>query len=98
MTQLVPTTRRLRRDRGEAIARFATPRELRVAAPQDYQSFFDNAVEGIFRTTPDGRYLAANRALAQMYRYGSPEEMLASFTDIGAQLYVDPQRRAIFRM
>jgi PAS domain S-box-containing protein len=63
---------------------------------QKYRSIFENAVEGIFQTTPDGRYLAANPALARMQGYDSPEEMMASLTDVGRQLYVDPQRRLEF--
>jgi PAS domain S-box-containing protein len=64
----------------------------------DYRSFFDNAVEGIFRTSPEGRYLVVNRALAEMYGYVSPEALIDNVTNIASQLYVDPQRRAIFRM
>jgi len=61
-----------------------------------YRSMFDNAVWGIFQTTGDGTYLTANPALARIYGYGSPAEMLAGLTDIGRQLYVDPARRDDF--
>ena len=61
-----------------------------------YRSFFENAVEGIFQTTRDGRYLRANPALARIYGYDSPAELVADLTDIGLQLYVDPHRRAEF--
>jgi len=60
-----------------------------------YRSIFENAVEGIFQSTPDGRYITANPALARIYGYSSPEEVTA-FTDIEHQLYVDPQRYAEF--
>jgi PAS domain S-box-containing protein len=92
-----PTTRTVRTQRTQAIARFAA-RGSDADQAQDYRSFFDNAVEGIFRTSPEGRYLVVNRALAAMYGYASPEDLLGSVTDIASQLYVDPQRRAIFRM
>jgi len=62
-----------------------------------YRAFFDEAVEGIFRTTPDGRYIAVNQALADIYGYSSPQALIAGLTDIGAQLYVEPERRAEFR-
>jgi len=55
---------------------------------------FDSAIEGIFQATPEGRYLAVNPALAQIYGYASPEELLVNLTDIGRQLYVDPNRNA----
>jgi phosphoserine phosphatase RsbU/P len=67
-------------------------------AEQKYRSIFENATEGIFQTTPDGRYLSANPALARMYGYDSPEELLAALTDISRQLYVQPGRRAAFTL
>jgi phosphoserine phosphatase RsbU/P len=67
-------------------------------AEQKYRSIFENATEGIFQTTPDGHYLSANPALARMYGYDSPEELLAALTDISRQLYVWPGRRAEFTL
>ncbi|MBW4614959.1 MAG: PAS domain S-box protein [Desmonostoc vinosum HA7617-LM4] len=61
-----------------------------------YRSIFENAVEGIFQSTPNGRYLTVNPALARIYGYASPDEMIASLTDIERQLYLDPNRRAEF--
>lgn len=65
-------------------------------AEEQYRSIFENAVEGIFQTTPDGRYLKANPMLAQIYGYESPDELMASLTDIGSQLYIDEKRREEF--
>jgi len=61
-----------------------------------YRSIFENAVEGIFQTSSEGRYLAANPALARMYGYESPESLIAGLNDISRQLYVDPRRREEF--
>jgi len=61
-----------------------------------YRSIFENAIEGIFQTTPDGRYLAANPALARLYGYDSPEALIAALQDIEHQLYVEPGRREEF--
>ena len=61
-----------------------------------YRSIFENAVEGIYQTTVDGRYLRVNPALARMYGFETPEQLIASFTDIAGQLYVDPTRRDDF--
>ena len=61
-----------------------------------YYSMFENAVSGIFQTTPDGRYINANPALARLYGYSSSEEMMARLTDIEQQLYVDHRRRDEF--
>ena len=65
-------------------------------AEQKYRSIFENCLEGIFQTTPEGKYVSANPALAKMYGYSSPEELIADLTDISWQLYVEPGRRAEF--
>ncbi|BAY17128.1 two-component sensor histidine kinase [Anabaenopsis circularis NIES-21] len=67
-----------------------------VVAEAKYRSIFENAIEGIFQSSPDGRYITANPALAKIYGYLSSEEVTANFTDIENQLYVDPTRRADF--
>ncbi|WP_254625837.1 ATP-binding protein [Nostoc sp. TCL240-02] len=68
--------------------------KLKVAETK-YRSIFENAVEGIFQSSPDGRYITANPALASIYGYSLAEEVTANSTDI-QQLYVDPNRRAEF--
>jgi sigma-B regulation protein RsbU (phosphoserine phosphatase) len=67
-------------------------------AEQKYRSIFENATEGIFQTTPEGKYLSANPALARMYGYDSPGELLADLVDISRQLYVEPDRRWKFTL
>ena len=71
--------------------------EARRRAEEKYRSIFENAVEGIFQSTPDGRFLSVNPAMARMYGYDSPEEMISELSDIERQHYVDPERRAEFR-
>jgi PAS domain S-box-containing protein len=68
-----------------------------TAGESSYRAFFDHAVEGIFRTTPEGHYLAVNQALADIYGYSTPEALITGLTDISAQLYVEPKRRNDFR-
>jgi PAS domain S-box-containing protein len=63
---------------------------------QIYKGFFEHAIEGFFQTTPDGKYLRANPALARIYGYESPKALMKALTDIRAQLYVDPARREEF--
>ena len=67
-----------------------------IKEKENYYGLFDRLAEGIFRTTPDGRYLMANVALARIYGYESPVELMASIKDIGRGLYVDPGRREEF--
>ncbi len=84
----------------EPVIRSAMERHLEQAAllkeKENYYGLFDHLVEGIFRTTPDGHYLLANVALARIYGYDSPVELMASIKDIGRSLYVDPARREEF--
>jgi PAS domain S-box-containing protein len=59
-----------------------------------YRNLFENAIEGIFQTTPEGAFISANPALARIHGYDSPEELIHTVTDIGAQLYVDSSLRS----
>lgn len=72
-------------------------RQALERARKKYQDIFEQAVEGIFQTSTEGRYLEANPALARIYGYASAQELLAELTDIGRQLYVDPNRRKVFQ-
>ncbi|MEG4802492.1 PAS domain S-box protein [Microcoleus sp. ARI1-B5] len=67
-----------------------------VQAEEKYRRIFENALEGIFQTAPDGMLISANPALAQIYGYDSAEELMASVNDIQRQLYVQPNRRQEF--
>ena len=60
---------------------------------QKYRSIVENAVEGIFQSTPEGRFKTVNPAMAHMHGFASPEEMITAITDIGKQLYVNPEDR-----
>src|SRR5476649_36476 len=81
------------------LQRVAENTRKRVTAGEaSYRAFFDHAVEGIFRTTPEGHYLAVNQALADIYGYGTPEDLITGLTDIGVKLYVEQKRRDEFRM
>jgi len=62
-------------------------------AEEKYRKIYENATEGIFQATLDGRFITANPALARTHGYDSPEELIESITDIGTQLYVDPADR-----
>jgi two-component system sensor histidine kinase UhpB len=74
----------------------AEVRRQRRRAEENYRSIFENAVEGIFQTTADGKFLTANPALARMYGYESPEDLLGKVSSIGDQLYAEPGRREEF--
>ncbi|HEY5743778.1 MAG TPA: adenylate/guanylate cyclase domain-containing protein [Terrimicrobiaceae bacterium] len=92
-------SRRLARSARElraAVARADESLAAARAAERKYRSIFENAGEGIFQTDPDGRYLAANPALARLYGYSAPADLIHAVTSIGTQIYVDPHRRDEF--
>jgi diguanylate cyclase (GGDEF)-like protein/PAS domain S-box-containing protein len=53
-----------------------------------------NLSEGVFQSTLDGRMVFANPSLVRLNGYQSERQMLAAVNDIGAEWYVDPNRRA----
>ncbi|WP_249115712.1 bifunctional diguanylate cyclase/phosphodiesterase [Azoarcus sp. L1K30] len=65
-------------------------------AESRYRNIFEHASEGIFQTSSDGRYLAANPALARLYGYPDAQTLIDNLSDIGRRLYVDPTRRDEF--
>jgi two-component system cell cycle sensor histidine kinase/response regulator CckA len=66
-------------------------------AEEKFRSLFENAVEGIFQTSPEGRFLSVNPALARMCGYASPAEMIEGVHDVAQTGYVDPKRRDVFK-
>ncbi len=60
-----------------------------------YRDIFENSVEGIFQSTSDNNLLSANPAMARIFGYDSPEEML-SLVDNVETLYVYPEERRKF--
>ena len=63
-------------------------------AEEKYRSIFEGALEGIFESTPDGKFLTANAALARILGYDSPEELMTSVRNIGKDVWVSETERA----
>ncbi|MDD5171367.1 MAG: PAS domain S-box protein, partial [Syntrophales bacterium] len=59
-----------------------------------YRRIFENAQEGIFRSTPEGRFIVLNPAAAKIFGYDSPVHAIRDITDISRQLFVEPEERA----
>lgn len=64
---------------------------------EKYRNVFENVVEGLYRTTPAGRFVIINPAFARICGYESPEEMMERIGDIANQLYADPEDRLRFQ-
>ncbi|MBF0390036.1 MAG: response regulator [Desulfamplus sp.] len=66
--------------------------ELKLAEAR-YRSIFNNSMEGIFQTTPEGKVIIANPALARILKYDSPEELISSINDLSKDFYIDTSIR-----
>jgi PAS domain S-box-containing protein len=69
---------------------------LRIAE-EKYRSIFENALEGIFQFSPDGQLISVNPAMARIFGYDSPANMIAQLTDIQRQIFLDTSTRDNFR-
>jgi PAS domain S-box-containing protein/diguanylate cyclase (GGDEF)-like protein len=69
----------------------------RLEAESKYRTIFDDAIEGIYRATPEGKYLVANPAQAHMLGYDSPEDLIASVKDLSHDVWFDPDERALYK-
>ncbi len=70
--------------------------EAMRTSEKKYRDIFENAIEGIYQVTPEGKFITANAAFARMAGYHSPEELMESIQDIEKQLYVHHEDRARF--
>ncbi len=61
-----------------------------------YRNIFENAVEGIFQSSLDGRFISVNPAMTKIFGYDSPEDMINSVTNISQQIHVDSESRKRF--
>ncbi|MDD9901110.1 MAG: PAS domain-containing sensor histidine kinase [Alphaproteobacteria bacterium] len=65
-------------------------------AEQRYRGIYENSISGIYQTSPGGRFINANPALAEVLGYDSAEDLILSVTDIAKQIYVNPEDREEF--
>ena len=66
------------------------------ASEEKYRTIFENAIEGMFQTTLDGGFLAANPALARIHGYDTPEDLMRNVRGL-AKVHVDPAAYGRFR-
>jgi PAS domain S-box-containing protein len=67
--------------------------EALEASERKYRNIFNNVPIGLFRSSPEGRYMEANAYLAQILGYDSSDDLIQSMTDIGSQIYKNPGER-----
>ncbi len=62
-------------------------------AEQSFRSIFENSVSGLYQISPDGRFISANSAMADILGYASPDDLISAVRDVGEQVYVRPEDR-----
>ena len=76
-----------------------TVEEALRQAEEKYRNIYENAIEGIFQTSPEGRFISANPALARILGYDSPEELMEGVRDVAKQVYIrEGQRQEYVRL
>ena len=80
---------------GRALEREEAQAGLRESEAR-YRTIFHGAIEGMYRTSKEGKSLLVNCALAEMLGYESPEEVVATITNSAKQVWVNPQERSRF--
>lgn len=84
-------------DRADEAARRSLAERRFAEAEESYRKLFDSSIDGIYVTTPEGRLLNANPALARMMGYDTARELIEGVTDIANSIYLDPSVRAEYQ-
>lgn len=62
-------------------------------AREKYQAIVDYSADGIYQSTPDGKFIMVNPGMAVIFGYDSPEQMIRMISNIGSQIYANPEER-----
>lgn len=62
-----------------------------------FKTLYDNAIEGIFQCTMEGRFVSANPSMAHFMGYRSPQDFIDHVTEKGPQSFMDPVQYHEFR-
>jgi PAS domain S-box-containing protein len=64
-----------------------------VDVKEEYKGIFENAIEGIYRVTPEGMLVSANPAMARIFGFESPSSLMDVINSKGRQLFVSSSKR-----
>src|SRR5262245_15239569 len=82
---------------GEDVSELIEIQEQLRGTERDFREIWENAAEGIYRSSPEGKQLRANPALVRFNGYAGEPELLAAVGDIAREWYVEPRRRDEFK-
>jgi PAS domain S-box-containing protein len=88
--ELMTANERLEQRVRQRTAELAEANAALVRAESQYRSIFENALEGIFQTGPDGTFLSVNPAMARVLGFDSPEGLIREVGGIHALHFVNP--------
>jgi PAS domain S-box-containing protein len=83
----------LARSFNETAASLAEWHQAALRAERRYREIFENAVNGVYQSTPQGRMVRVNPAMARMFGYESPSAMREQVQNFSLQHYLDPRER-----
>lgn len=83
----------LNQNEGRSFCAFIRDISERKKAEKRYRNIFENNLDGIYQSTPEGEFITVNPAMASMLGYSSADDLMNSVTNIGTQIYSDPQER-----
>jgi PAS domain S-box-containing protein len=75
-----------------SMAQQLSAEEALRTAEEKYRGIVENAPEGIFQLSPQGRYISANPAMAHLFGYASPADMMAATPEETRAHRTDPAR------
>jgi diguanylate cyclase (GGDEF)-like protein/PAS domain S-box-containing protein len=81
---------------GRNINQCKAAREALKEAEKRYREIFDEALEGIFQASAEGKVLRVNNSMARMMGYDSPQDAMTTIKDVALDVWVDPEERASF--
>jgi len=64
-----------------------------LQSERNFRGVFENAVEGLFQVSLEGRFLRVNQSLAKMLKCDSPEDVLYHYQDLKTDLHVKDKQR-----
>jgi PAS domain S-box-containing protein len=71
--------------------------ERRRQSEARYRHIFESAVEGLYQSTPEGRFISINPSLAAILGFDGPEQVIEEVSDISTQLFLNADGRDVMK-
>jgi PAS domain S-box-containing protein len=81
---------------GTDITTLKKTERLLKKSEEKYRAIVENAVEGIYQSTPSGKIISSNASMAKILGYNSTQDFMKSIRDVAKDLYVSSDERNNF--